>query len=291
MLSEIRGTTLQRCTILSIVGLVVSLYLVKDHHDAKGSICDFSKTFSCSVINQSVYSELFNVPIAVFGVCWFIVLNGMHVKIKELDKNHALWIWSQFYWLLIGVFYCFYLIWAEFQLGSICPFCTIVHIITFIEFYLTINLLREEFRVIQPSMKQIVNIVSKLHLWIFAAIILFTLPVIVYNTTNLGAKPKSMPITSIKNLGAFVNCVENNAIMYGDDSCPHCQHQKKIFGTFMTKLRYVRCESEPDACNDRKIEGMPTWIRVDHSGVELSRHVGVMELPELSEWIGCPLEE
>jgi uncharacterized membrane protein len=118
--------------VLGAIGMLVSLYLVKDHYNTQKSICDLGNHFSCSVINKSIYSMLFNVPVAVFGVLWFVVMIGFSLKIWENPSDSSYWIGAHMAWSVIGALFCFYFIYAEFMLQAICPFCTIVHIICFI---------------------------------------------------------------------------------------------------------------------------------------------------------------
>jgi len=54
------------------------------------------------------------------------------------------------------------------------------------------------------------------------------------------------------------------AEFYGAFWCPHCQDQKKSFGTSKKYLPYIEC-SNPDqspnkVCLDKKVESYPTWI-------------------------------
>src|ERR1035437_6515709 len=63
----------------------------------------------------------------------------------------------------------------------------------------------------------------------------------------------------------FAQCIKDSgATFYGAFWCPHCQAQKKLFGTSAKLLPYVEC-STPDAtgqlqiCIDKKITGYPTW--------------------------------
>ena len=60
--------------VLSLIGFIISLYLVKNHYEGsqQGSFCDFNAVASCSIVNTSIYSELFNVPVALLGALWFL---------------------------------------------------------------------------------------------------------------------------------------------------------------------------------------------------------------------------
>jgi len=64
----------------------------------------------------------------------------------------------------------------------------------------------------------------------------------------------------------FATCLKDSgATFYGAFWCPHCQNQKKLFGTAASLLPYVEC-STPDGsgqlqvCKDAKVTGYPTWV-------------------------------
>lgn len=82
---------------------------------------------------------------------------------------------------------------------------------------------------------------------------------------------------------------EKGATFYGAFWCPHCQNQKRAFGSAAHLLPYVEC-STPDGkemlqvCKDAKIEGFPTWVFP--SGERISGEVPMQTLAEKS---GCTL--
>jgi len=93
----------------------------------------------------------------------------------------------------------------------------------------------------------------------------------------------------VASLDGFAQCLkQSGAEFYGAFWCPHCQDQKKEFGSSVKYLPYVEC-SNPDntqtqICKDKKIEGYPTWIFKD--GSQLS---GKQELKTLADKTGCVL--
>lgn len=91
-------------------------------------------------------------------------------------------------------------------------------------------------------------------------------------------------------LDPFAQCLsEKKAVFYGAFWCPHCQDQKKMFGSAQKSLPYVEC-STPDGkemlqvCKDAKIEGFPTWVFAD--GERMS---GTISLEKLAEKTQCIL--
>jgi len=83
---------------------------------------------------------------------------------------------------------------------------------------------------------------------------------------------------------AFAQCLSNKGIkMYGADTCPHCQEQKKAFKGSFDMVNYVECNRNPQECQAAEIKAYPTW---EIDGV---RTEGRKSLSELSELSGCPL--
>ncbi|OHB22850.1 MAG: hypothetical protein A2939_03520 [Parcubacteria group bacterium RIFCSPLOWO2_01_FULL_48_18] len=86
-------------------------------------------------------------------------------------------------------------------------------------------------------------------------------------------------------LDAFAKCLADRGItMYGADWCPHCQNQKKAFGSSFGFVPYVECPDDPKRCLTAGISGFPTWIFPNGKKLE-----GEQELQKLSEESGCSL--
>mgnify|MGYP001610879759 CR=1 FL=1 len=92
----------------------------------------------------------------------------------------------------------------------------------------------------------------------------------------------------------FARCLkEKGAVFYGAFWCPHCNDQKKLFGTAKRLLPYVEC-STPDGksqravCAEKNIAGYPEWHFADGA-----KENGLVSLARLAEKTGCilPAEE
>lgn len=82
---------------------------------------------------------------------------------------------------------------------------------------------------------------------------------------------------------ALAQCLtEKDVVMYGADWCPHCQNQKKLFGSSFQYVTYLECPKEPKVCLEKNITGYPTWLTA--SGVKLE---GEQSLEKLAEVAGC----
>jgi glutaredoxin len=77
---------------------------------------------------------------------------------------------------------------------------------------------------------------------------------------------------------------QKGAVVYGAWWCPHCNHQKELFGLeAIEHLPYVECDKDDAGrkqCQKAQVKGYPTW---DLNG---ERRLGVLSLEELEIWSG-----
>lgn len=77
---------------------------------------------------------------------------------------------------------------------------------------------------------------------------------------------------------------QQGAVVYGAWWCPHCNHQKELFGLEAIELLpYVECDKDDAGrkqCQEAQVRGYPTW---DFKG---ERRLGVLSLEELEIWSG-----
>lgn len=88
----------------------------------------------------------------------------------------------------------------------------------------------------------------------------------------------------------FATCLKDQgATFYGAYWCPHCQAQKKMFGSSAKLLSYVECSTvdgnaQTQVCIDKEIKSYPTWEFADGS-----RLTGEIALEQLAEKTSCVL--
>ena len=92
---------------------------------------------NCTKVTTSPQSYVFGIPVAVLGLAFFVFLVAImspwawQARRREV---HLLRVAS----MVVGIGMVIYLVYAEFIIiGSICLYCTSVHIITFLLFVLT----------------------------------------------------------------------------------------------------------------------------------------------------------
>lgn len=89
------------------------------------------------------------------------------------------------------------------------------------------------------------------------------------------------------NLDGFARCLGDKKVtMYGAAWCPHCQNQKKLFGSSFKYVPYVECPENTKLCEEKGITGYPTWIFGDGKKLE-----GEVALEKLAQESSCQLPE
>lgn len=123
---------------LNLAAFITSVYLAFNHYNilSKGAVCDGHSLFSCSLVNTSVYSELLGIPVALYGAAWFAFLSILSWKARHKESLIPKILWLN----AIGFAYVLYLIYIEFVLRTLCPFCTVVHVLAAASLVLSIFL-------------------------------------------------------------------------------------------------------------------------------------------------------
>jgi len=259
--------------IIGIVGVLVSGYLLYGHYVEEGStICDINSKISCSLVNSSIFSELFNVPVALLGMFWFLVFLYLVWKSATKDNISAN---RLYYWVILGLFFIIYMIYGEYALKAICPACTLVHLLIIVSFFLVRILPRNKIQ-LAVLIKDSIKFISILLLLVAAIFLFFNYPHLQENHDNLA------------------KCLTNNgAVMYSSYLCSHCQDQKELFGDSLKFIAEIECHpdgpnSQYQLCIEKNITATPTWV-IERNGQEIKRNVGLMSLEELSSWGECSL--
>lgn len=122
--------------ILSLIGLADAVYLTIAHFSTSTVLlCPANSFVNCGEVTASPESEVFGVlPVAVLGLAFFVFMTAINSP----------WAWRsrQLYWprvasIVVGMGFVLYLLYAELiQIGKLCEYCTVVHVITFILFVL-----------------------------------------------------------------------------------------------------------------------------------------------------------
>lgn len=262
---------LKSLIIIGIIGLLISLYLVENHYKSsdKNSFCNLSQTVSCSLVNSSKYAEFFHTPVALLGVLWFFIFL---LLIRKAFKK-SIFITLIHYWSIFGFLSILYFIWAEIQLKSICPYCTIVHFLILISVILTFLIHRKQQQ--KPTSKESLKAAKP---WIYLIIILTLLFLLIF---NYYLPPKQQQEQIAKCL------TEKGVKFYGAYWCSHCAKQKQLFGNAIKYVDYIECslpekKGQTPICIEQGIKTYPTWIFPDGT-----RLTGEQSLETLKTQAGC----
>jgi uncharacterized membrane protein len=125
--------------VLALAGLGVSIYLTIAHFTESALAgCSESGLVNCTKVTTSAESYVFGIPVAVLGLAFFVfgvVIMSPWAWRATRREIHLARIAS----LVVGMGFVLYLLYAElFTIGSICLYCTSVHVITFLLFVLTV---------------------------------------------------------------------------------------------------------------------------------------------------------
>lgn len=109
--------------LLGSIGLAVSVYLLTLHWGWSQAIC--LGVGECEVVNTSIYSELFGIPVALLGALTYLTIIGITVLIwRGVVEDYARH--AQFFVAAIGVAFSAYLTFIElFVLRTLCPWCVL----------------------------------------------------------------------------------------------------------------------------------------------------------------------
>ena len=125
--------------VLALAGLGASTYLTVAHF-TQSSLAGCSETglVDCTKVTTSPQSYVFGIPVAVLGLAFYVFMVAImspwawRATRREV---HLIRIGS----VVAGMGMVLYLLYAElFLIGSICLYCTGVHVVTFLSFVLTV---------------------------------------------------------------------------------------------------------------------------------------------------------
>ncbi len=127
--------------ILSVLGSLVSTYLIFNHFNGGNSVCDISKTISCSTANGSVYSVFLGIPVSILGLLWFLMVlyfaTGLQFRARRVL---SLLVGSG----ILGFISIVYFIHAEISVGALCLGCSVAHVLIFATLLISLYLYFKE---------------------------------------------------------------------------------------------------------------------------------------------------
>ncbi len=130
---------------LSAIGLLTAAYLVIVHYTNVPLACSTSGLVNCNSVLNSTYGYLMGIPVADYGVVFFLVETAILLltfgggRVSEPLGRDIRMLYNA-----IGLVFVFYLLYAEYVLGHICEYCTVIHIVTVLLFVLSLFSLEQK---------------------------------------------------------------------------------------------------------------------------------------------------
>ncbi len=109
-----------------LLGILVSAYLTYAQFSLVPGVCSINRWFNCDAVLTSSYSKILGIPMAVFGLTWFLVSTALCVALlegKQLTRHLLLW-------GVLGIAGVVYLNYVELMLlQTVCLYCLSGHIL------------------------------------------------------------------------------------------------------------------------------------------------------------------
>jgi uncharacterized membrane protein len=124
--------------LVAMAGLGVSIYLTIAHFtESTLAGCSESGLVNCTKVTTSPQSYVFGIPVAVLGLAFYLFAVAAMSPWAWRSRRREVHI-VRLASTVVGIGFVLYLIYAElFIIGSICLYCTSVHVLTFVLFALT----------------------------------------------------------------------------------------------------------------------------------------------------------
>jgi uncharacterized membrane protein len=130
--------------VLAVVGLAISGYLTYVHYNIDALVCAGG---GCEVVQQSKYSEIMGLPIAMLGLGMFLGVIAL-IVVREKMVDYAYLANAGIMLLLVsGLIYFAYLTYLEMNvIYAWCQWCVATSIVTLMLFIVEAIRMRDDFR-------------------------------------------------------------------------------------------------------------------------------------------------
>jgi uncharacterized membrane protein/glutaredoxin len=252
--------------VLSVLGMALSGYLTFSAW-SEGPVAFCTEGAGCDVVLNSRWSTLFGMPTSFWGFLAYALLAAVAWN-RHADNQ---WRWA---WVisLFGLFYSLYLTSISFfELQAACPYClTSLGLMSLIFIITTFQ---------RPEKLANFSWGPWLAKTVGAAVVVI-IALHSYYAGYWGSAPGPED-PWVRGLAEHLS--KSDAKFYGASWCPHCNDQKKLFGSSTKRIPYVECSpggpNAPQAsvCKEKGIQSYPTWI------INGQRYTGVQQLDTLAQ--------
>lgn len=250
----------------ALIGLVLMGYSTYIHYANTSSFCDISKEVSCDVVQTSLYSEIFGIPVSVLGVLYFIT--ALFKSLRKMETGDFKFLFFLTAFVLIPSLYLSGM--EYFVIKSFCILCEVSKLMMF-------GILGFSFVAIRPLLKNLGRMLA---------------PILIAGAVVSGITYFVQSGTIVKeDYTSFVEHLNNTGwVYYKSYTCSNCKRQEKLFGDYYKKLNAVECHPKgpngnPELCLKRNITKTPTWL-LEKDGQELMRLEGLQPIEDLMKVSG-----
>jgi len=120
-------------TAYNLIAVGLSAFLLYLHFKPEETdFCNLAAKLNCDVVNKSIYSEIFGVPVALLGLIAYIIITAFAIRGLYKDQRKLLPYMTAF--VSAGFLFALYLTGVEtFILKTYCIFCVFQQIIIFVD--------------------------------------------------------------------------------------------------------------------------------------------------------------
>lgn len=123
--------------LLTVFSLGVSIYLTYEHYQGNTSLACIGGSAACAKVLTSPESVIFGLPVSLYGLIFFVAITPLMLP-AAWRRGDPLIRYGRLAAMTVGLGFILYLIYVElFVLGTICPWCTSVHIALVLLFAVT----------------------------------------------------------------------------------------------------------------------------------------------------------
>jgi uncharacterized membrane protein/glutaredoxin len=252
--------------VLALLGMAVSGYLTFSAWQGK-LVAFCTEGAGCDIVLNSQWSTLFGMPTSFWGFLAYALLAAVAWNKNAADQWRWAWTIS-----LFGLLYSVYLTSISFfELEATCPYCLT-----------SLGLMATIFIVTTFQRPQ--NLAKfSWGPWLAKTVGVGAIAIVAMHTYYAGYWGGAPGPEDPWIRGLAEHLAKSDAKFYGAFWCPHCNHQKELFGASVKRLPYVECSpggpQAPSApiCQEKNITSYPTWI------INGQRYTGVQELDVLAQ--------
>ncbi len=242
--------------ILSILGLALSVKLSQIYFDANflhgttGHFCSINSVFDCNGVAQSKYSSFLGIPLAIYGIMFYLAIIGLLLLKYLVEKFRIFKLFKDLkhplnYIHLMSIFSLFIAVTlayiSTFQIHKICILCYMTYGINALIFILlaTKLSLRKSIKVTVKDVQEITKNAKNKFIFPFFSILFISL-ILIANQTKVFV-PTPQDLLDRGNILGDKNS-HLRLYIYSDYNCPYCARMNTEVDKLAKNIDGIRIE-------------------------------------------------